>query len=58
MTLRGNYIVLDDFDATTMADCIDEAKLNYKYGKKDPYIKKPDNFSHSKGIAWEEMVYT
>ena len=29
LTLRGNYIVLDDFDATTMADCIGESNLDY-----------------------------
>ena len=58
MTLRGKYIVLDDFDVTIMADCIYEAKLDYEDGKKDPDIDKPDKFSHSKWVAWEEMVYT
>ena len=28
LTLRGKYIVLADFDATIMADCIDESKLD------------------------------
>ena len=41
-----------------MADCIDEAELDYKYGKNDLDIKKPDKFSHSKWVAWEEMLYT
>ena len=58
LTLRGKHIVLADFDATMMADCIDEANLNYEDGKKDPDIKKTDKFSHSKWVAWEEMVYT
>ena len=58
MTLRGKHIVLADFDATTMADCIYEAKLDYEDGKKDLYIEKPDKFLHSKWVAWEEMVYT
>ena len=52
LTLSSKHIVLDDFDATMMADCIDEAKLEYKYGKKDPEIDKPDNFSHSNWVAW------
>ena len=46
LTLRGKHIALDDFDATMMADCIDEANLDYEYGKKGSDIKKPDNFSH------------
>ena len=58
LTLRGKYIFLADFNATRMADCIDEAKLEYEDGKEDPDIKKPDNFSHIKWVAWEEMVYT
>ena len=41
-----------------MADCIDEAKLDYKDGKKEPDIENPDKFSHSKWVAWGEMVYT
>ena len=41
-----------------MTDCIDEANLDYKDGKKDPYIEKPDKFSHSKCVPWEDMVYT
>ena len=47
-TLRGKNIVLDDFYATIMADYIYEEKLDYKDGKKDLDIKKPDNFSHGK----------
>ena len=58
MTLRGKQSVLSDFDTTMMADCIHEAKLDYKDGKKDPDIKKPDKFSHVKWVAWEAMVYT
>ena len=58
LTLQGEHIVLADFDATMMADFIDEEKLYYKYGKKDPYIEKTDKLSHSKWLAWEEMVYT
>ena len=54
----GKQIVLDDFDATMMEYCIYEAKLDYKDGKKDSYIQKLDKFSHSKWVAWEEMVYT
>ena len=38
LTLRDKHIVLADFDAIMMADCIDEAKLDYEYGKKDPDI--------------------
>ena len=30
--------LLTYFDATRIADCIDEAKLDYKDGKKDPDI--------------------
>ena len=41
-----------------MSYCIDEAKLEYEDWKKDPHTEKPDNFSHSKWVAWEEMVYT
>ena len=58
MTVRGKQIVLSDFDATIMSDCIDYAQLNYEDGRKYPYIEKPDKFSHRKWVAWEEMVYT
>ena len=37
---------------------INEAKLDYKDGKKDPDIEKPDKISHNKWVAWEEIVYT
>ena len=57
MTLRGKHIVLADFYATMMADCIYEARLEYEDGKKDPDIDKPDKFSHSKWVSWEDMVY-
>ena len=40
-----------------MEDCIDEAKFDYKDGKKDPDIEKTENFSHSKWVAWWERVY-
>ena len=52
LTLRGKHIVLDNFDATMKEDCINEAKLEYKYGEKDPDINKPDKYSHSKWVAW------
>ena len=52
LTLRGKQIVLADFDTTMMAYFIDEAKLEYKDGKKDPCIEKPDNFSHKKCVDW------
>ena len=58
LTLRGKHIFLADFDANMMADCIYETKLDYEVGNKDPDIKKPDYFSHSKWVAWEDMVYT
>ena len=58
MTLRGKNIILADFDANMMADSMDEAKLEYEDGKKDPDIKKPDKLSHRKWLAWEDMVYT
>ena len=58
MTLRGEHIVLANFDATMVADCIDEEKLDYEDGKKDLDIKKHDKFSHIKWVAWEEMVHT
>ena len=58
LTLRGKQIVLADFDANMMADCIDEANLDYEDGKKDPEIEKPDKLSHRKWVAWEEMEYT
>ena len=38
LNLRGKHIDLDDFYATMMEDYIDEAKLEYKDGKKDPDI--------------------
>ena len=38
MNLRGKHIDLDEFYATMMEDYIDEAKLEYKDGKKDPDI--------------------
>ena len=52
LTLRGKQIVLADFDTTMMAYYIYEANLNYKDGKKEPDIDKPDKFSHSKLISW------
>ena len=52
LTLRGKHIVLADFDYTMMLDCIYEAKLDYKDGKKDPDIEKPDKFSHIKYVTW------
>ena len=58
LTLRDKHIVLADFDVIMMVYCIYEAKLYYEDGKKDPEIKKPDNFSHSKWVSGEEMVYT
>ena len=58
LTLRGEHIDPSDFDANLMEYCIDEAKLEYEGEKKDPDIKKPDKFSYSKWVAWEEMVYT
>ena len=36
LTLRGKHVVLADFDVTMMADFIDEEKLDYEDGKKDP----------------------
>ena len=56
MILRGQQIVLADFDATMMEACIDEAKLKFEGGKKDPYIEKTDKFSHSKWVSWEDMI--
>ena len=53
MNLRGKQIILAVFDATLMADCIDEAKLDYEDGKKDPDIKKSNNISHIHPVAWE-----
>ena len=41
-----------------VAYCIDETKLEYGDGKKYPDTENPDKFSHSKWVAWEEMVYT
>ena len=58
MILSGKHIVLADFDATMMTDCIYKAKLDYEDGKKDPYINKPDELSHSKWLARGNMVYT
>ena len=58
LTFRGKQTVLDDFDDTMMADCIYEANFEHEDGKKDSDTKKPDKFSHSKWVAWEEMVYT
>ena len=40
LTLRGKQIFLAEFDATMMIYCIDEEKLDYEGGKKDPYINK------------------
>ena len=50
-------MVLDYFDATIMEDSINGANLNNKDWEKDPDIKKPDKFSHSTWLAWEDMVY-
>ena len=58
LTLRGKHIFLANFDATIVADFIDEDKLGYEGGEKDPDIKKPDKLSHSKWVYCEEMVYT
>ena len=58
LTIRGKHIDLADFDDTMMEDCIDENKIDYEDGKKDPDTKKPDKFSHSTCIAWEETVCT
>ena len=41
-----------------MADCINEAKFDHEYGKKDPDTKKHDKFSHRTWVTLEEMVYT
>ena len=51
LTFRGKHIVLAEFDATMTVDCIYEAKLDYKDGKKEPDINKPDNFSLRKWVA-------
>ena len=32
--------------------------MDYKDGKKYPDIEKPNNFSHSKWVAGEDIVYT
>ena len=58
MSLRGKHMVLADFDANMMADCIYEKKLDYENGKKEPDIEKYDQLSYSKWVSWEEMVYT
>ena len=52
LNLRGKHIFLPDFDATMMADCIDEESLDYKDMEKDPDTKKPDKFSHNKWVYW------
>ena len=57
LILRGKQIVLAAFDATMMEDCINEKKLDYEDVKKEPDIEKPDKFSHSKWVSWEDMVY-
>ena len=51
LTLSEKQIELYDFNATTMAECIDEAKFDYEDRKKDPDIEKPDNISHRKWLA-------
>ena len=51
MTLWGKNIVLIDFDDTMMTETIDEDKLDYEDGKKNPYIKKPDKLYHSKWVV-------
>ena len=38
LTFRGKHIVLANFDATMVTDCIDEAKLDYKDDQKDQEI--------------------
>ena len=58
LTLRGKHIFLAYLDSTLTVDFIDEAKLDYKDEKKDPYIEKLYKFSRSKWVAWGEMVYT
>ena len=58
MNLRGEHIVLSDFDATMMEDCIYKAKLDYEDGKKELDIKKPEKLSHIKSVDFKEMVYT
>ena len=58
LTLRNKQIFLAEFDATTMEDCVDKAKLDYGDGKKYPIIDKPDKLSQTKWVAWEDMVYT
>ena len=58
LTLRGKHIFLADFDANMMADSMDEAKLEYEDGKKEPDIEKPDKLSNRKWVVWGEMVYT
>ena len=58
LTLSETQIELSEFNATMMADFIDEENFNYKDGKKDPDIDKPDNISHRKWLVWEDMGYT
>ena len=38
LNLGGKHHVLSEFDATMMTDFIDEEKLDYEDGKKDPDI--------------------
>ena len=38
LTIRGENIDLSDLNVTMMVYCIDEAKLDYKDGNKDPDI--------------------
>ena len=52
LTLRGKHMVLADIDATMITYCIDEAKLDYDNGNKEPDIKKPYKFSYFKWVAW------
>ena len=58
MTIRDKHIVLVDLDDTMTEDYIDEEKLDYKDGKKDPDTKKTDKFSHIQWVTLEEVVYT
>ena len=53
MNHRGKHIVLAEFYATLMVDCIDESKLDYEDGNKYPDTEKPDNLSHRKWVSWE-----
>ena len=58
LTLGETHIELSEFNATMMADFIDEANFDYEDGKKDSDIDKPDNISHRKWLVWEDMGYT